>query len=43
MPYVEITDCDCEYDAHFISFRLNDTEYVCEWDDVHPISHIVWE
>jgi len=43
MPNVEINDCDCEYNSHSISFRLNVTEYVCEWDDIHPISRIVWK
>ena len=32
--------CDCERKAEWVRFQLTETEYVCDWDDIHLISKI---
>jgi len=31
-------DCDCEHKLEWSSFGLNETEYVCDWDDIHLVT-----
>jgi hypothetical protein len=32
--------CDCEHKLEWFSFRLNEDEYVCDWDDIHLVIHL---
>lgn len=40
MDEVNITACDCEFEFDWFSFRLNDTQYVCDWDDIHMLEDL---